>query len=134
VVARIIVVDDDRSVQTAIRALLERKGFQVVGAGSGSAGLKAVSDAAFDVAIVDIFMAGMDGVETIKALKALAPMMPVIAMSGMRMCSAAELGAAVSLLKPFRPRELITAIETCLGQALREPQETRQETRPETAS
>ncbi len=93
---------------------------------SGTAGLKALEQSSFDVVLVDIFMPGMDGLQTIKAFNRRAPGGPLIAMSGFTfrdardpspdfLGMATELGAAYSLRKPFRPRELMAAIQGCLA-------------------
>jgi CheY-like chemotaxis protein len=122
---RILVIDDDRSVRTAIKTLLEHEGFEVVAAEDGRAGLDALETTAFDLVIVDIFMPGMDGLETITAFHRRAPLVPIIAMSGFMfrdsatpapdfLSMATKLGAASSLHKPFRPRDLIAAVQTCL--------------------
>lgn len=128
---RILVIDDDRSVRTAIKTLLEREGFEVVAVENGRAGLEALESTPFDVVIVDIFMPGMDGLETITAFHRRAPLVPIIAMSGFMfrdsampapdfLSMATKLGAAYSLHKPFRPRELIAAVHTCLHQRMSE--------------
>src|SRR5262245_64476782 len=80
--SRILVVDDDNSVRSAIRTLLEHEGHTVAVAESGRAGLNLLETHVFDVVIVDIFMPGMDGLETIKAFHRHAPSVPIIAVSG----------------------------------------------------
>jgi CheY-like chemotaxis protein len=125
---RILVVDDDMSVRLATQTLLEEEGYDVVVADSGRRGIEVIAEAAFDAVIVDIFMPGMDGLETIKAFNRHAPGVPVIAMSGFMfrnssapapdfLSMSTKLGAAFSLNKPFRPRELLNAIEACLRAA-----------------
>jgi CheY-like chemotaxis protein len=124
--ARILVVDDDKAVRAAIEIVLNHEGYEVVSAESGQAGVEAVTTSRFDAVLVDIFMPGMDGIETIKAFNARAPGTPIIAMSGFMfrdspegapnfLQMATKLGAAYSLQKPFRPRELLKAVKTCLG-------------------
>jgi DNA-binding NtrC family response regulator len=121
----ILVVDDDASVCTAIKAILELEGFDVIVAGSGRRALEAIETSTIDVIVVDIFMPGMNGLQTIKEFQRRAPAIPVIAMSGFSfretsksapdfLAMASKLGAAFSLHKPFRPSELTTAIESCL--------------------
>jgi CheY-like chemotaxis protein len=123
---RILVVDDDMSVRLATQTLLEQEGYDVVVADCGRGGIEAIAKASFDAVIVDIFMPGMDGLETIKAFNRHSPGVPVIAMSGFLfrdtsmpapdfLSMSTKLGAAYSLHKPFRPRELIKAIQSCLG-------------------
>jgi len=122
---RILVIDDDASVRTTITALLEHEGFEVFAAEDGRTGLEALDSTPFDAVIVDIFMSGMDGLETITALRRHAPTVPIIAMSGFMfrdsatpapdfLAMATKLGAATSLHKPFRPRDLLAAVQECL--------------------
>jgi CheY-like chemotaxis protein len=123
--ARILVVDDDPLICSSVQAWLQNEGFEVVLADGGINGLSALDRASFDVAVVDIFMPDMNGFESIRAFNQHAPRTPTIATSGflfsehrgpapdfLRM--AAELGAAHSLRKPFKPRDLLTLIDQCL--------------------
>ena len=125
--SRVLVIDDDRAVRTAIKTVLEHNGFDVVVAEDGRSGIAEVQGRAFDVVIVDIFMPGMDGLETIRAFIKHAPTVPVIAISGFLfrdsakpapdfLAMATKLGAAYSLHKPFRPKELLRVVEACLNQ------------------
>jgi CheY-like chemotaxis protein len=128
----ILVIDDDQSVRTAVHGLLEHRGVDVLVADSGASGIRHLQTSAIDVAIVDVLMPDMDGLEVIRTLSRRTPRVPVIAMSGflthdlhgaapdfLRM--AGRLGAAFCLRKPFRPGELVAAIEACLGMPLGEP-------------
>jgi CheY-like chemotaxis protein len=118
---RILVVDDDPMVCKAMAICLERKGFEVVVAAGGEAGIHALGSADFEVMIVDIFMPHMRGFESIKRFHERAPKIPLIAMSGyafadvlaptpdfMRM--ALQFGAASCLRKPFTPATLLATI------------------------
>lgn len=129
---RILVIDDDGAVRAAVKTLLEHEGFEVVPAEDGRAGLESVESTRFDLVIVDIFMPGMDGLETITAFHRRVPLVPIIAMSGFMfrdsatpapdfLAMATKLGAASSLPKPFRSRDLLAAVYTCLHQAMPEP-------------
>jgi CheY-like chemotaxis protein len=54
--SRILVIDDDQAVRTAIKTVLEHNGFDVVVAEDGRSGIAEVQGRPFDVVIVDIFM------------------------------------------------------------------------------
>ena len=123
--ARILVIDDDRAVGTAIRIALEREGLEVAVVSDGRAGLEAAKSGNFDLLIVDIFMPGMDGLETMRLVREHNPRMPIVVMSGLTFRTssapapdflnmATKLGAVRSLQKPFRPRELLAVIAECL--------------------
>jgi len=123
---RILIVDDDNSVRVSMRIWLERDGYEAIVADGGRCAIEALAASPIDVVIVDIFMPGMDGLETIRVLNQHAPAVPIIAMSGFMfrnssapapdfLSMSTKLGAACSLHKPFRPRDLRAAVETCLG-------------------
>jgi CheY-like chemotaxis protein len=125
---RILIIDDDAAVRSAIQLILDYEGYSVVAAADGFAGLDLLGSAVFDLAIVDIFMPGRDGLETIALIRQSAPDLPVIATSGAAVRAdssdspddvlgkATRLGAACVIHKPFRPRELLQAIKRCLPQ------------------
>jgi CheY-like chemotaxis protein len=130
--ARILVVDDDQGVRAAICVVLQSGGFEVVAVGDGSAGRKALETAAFDAAIVDIFMPEMDGLEAIRTFHQTRPDMPIIAVSGAMglfafsdspepppdyLSMATKLGAVIAVQKPFQPRELLAAVQQSIGAA-----------------
>ena len=123
--ARVLVIDDDAAVRTAIMTVLEHQGLDVIAVEDGQSGIEAIQGQKFDVIIVDIFMPGMDGLESIRAFKRYAPAVPVIAISGFMfrdstrpapdfLAMATKLGAAYSLHKPFRATELVQVVEACL--------------------
>jgi DNA-binding response OmpR family regulator len=123
--AHILIVDDDQPVACSIRALLEYEGFEVSVSEDGLSGLAAAESGNFDLAIVDIFMPGMNGLETIKEMRERARELPIIAISGFVarrsdlpetdvLAHALELGAARSLHKPFRRRDIVDAVVACL--------------------
>jgi CheY-like chemotaxis protein len=112
--ARILVIEDDVAVRLTIKAILKRRGHNVVLAECGRRGLAVMELFSFDTIIVDIFMPGMNGMATIKAVSDIAPHVPVIAISGSLpnlLDAAAAFGADVVLRKPFNSWELIEAVE-----------------------
>jgi CheY-like chemotaxis protein len=130
-VAKILIVDDDSTVQLTMRLLLERAGHRVVTASDGRKGLAQFQAGDFDLLFVDIFMPGMDGFETMRMVHQQKPLTPIIVISGQPMSSgsspdfltmATKLGAVSSLQKPFRPADLLGAVGKCLDAAAqREP-------------
>src|ERR1700685_2047063 len=81
---RILVIDDDACVNTAIRAILARHRCETVLALRAHAGIRAFLTFEFDVVIVDLFMPGMNGLDTIKRIRGESAV-PIIAMSGFRL-------------------------------------------------
>ena len=124
--ARILLIDDDEAVLEGTEMLLDAKGYEVVAVLNGKAGVEALKAGAFDLAVVDLFMPGMDGLETTRALRQQDPLLLVIAVSGFMLggdrllkmpnfdAMAAEAGAISTLYKPFRPDALLQAIEEAL--------------------
>jgi CheY-like chemotaxis protein len=123
--SRILVVDDDQLVRSAIELCLRRAGHEVVIAGGGEAGIRELQAQAFDVMLVDIFMPGMRGFESIRLFHEAAPQIPLVAISGYSFAAleipgvdfqrmATDLGAARCLRKPFSPQMLLAVIDECL--------------------
>jgi DNA-binding response OmpR family regulator len=123
---RVLIVEDDPSVGAAIRRMLNREGYDVVYAPDADFGIRAFESSHFDLAIVDIFMPGVNGLRTITRFRQRAPSVPIIAMSGFKFRDsmkpdldvlglAAKAGAAVCLRKPFAPQQLIAAVHASLN-------------------
>lgn len=79
---RILVIEDDRSVQTLFEQLLEGEGFSVSLASNGREGLHLAREQMPDLVITDIMMPEMDGLEVIQAIQKMNPILPIIAISG----------------------------------------------------
>jgi DNA-binding response OmpR family regulator len=114
-VSRILLMDDQSDVRAVVTLALRVKGFEVVGVDSGAAGLKAFAEQPFDLAIVDIFLGGTNGADVIRTLRERAPNLPVVAISGVTaldfLSASPELANVVCLQKPFRPKELLAAVQ-----------------------
>jgi len=112
---RILVVDDQKDVRAMISMVLRLNRFEVSEAESAKAGLKAFAEESFDAAVVDIFLEDVSGFDLIAAMRERVKDLPVVAVSGMATLEAvarsSELSSVVCLQKPFRPVELIRAIE-----------------------
>jgi DNA-binding NtrC family response regulator len=112
---RVLVIDDQSDVRTMIGIVLRINHFEAVEADSAAAGLKAFEQSSFDFAIVDVFLQGTNGVDLIVKMRERRPDLPVVAISGMTtldfLTESPELSNVVCLQKPFRPNELIAAIE-----------------------
>jgi DNA-binding response OmpR family regulator len=114
----VLVVDDQPEVRTMISIVLRMNGFEIVEAASAASALT-LFEQAFDLAIVDIFLHDTHGSDLIAALRAQAPDLPVVAISGMTVLDfqsdATKLSDVVCLQKPFRPADLLRAIEAARG-------------------
>jgi len=121
---RVLVVDDDDSVRSAIEVLLLQRDCSVVLADSGEIA-RTFEKSDFDVIVLDIVMPGMDGLEALKIFRERAPLLPIVVMSGFRFSGAAAgapdflrmasaLGANCCLRKPFTPDQLMGAISSSI--------------------
>ena len=112
---RVLVVDDQADVRTIISIVLRIHHFEIVEAESAASALKLFEAARFDLAIVDIFLQGTNGSDLITTLRTRVPGLPVVAISGMTapdcLSETPELSDVVCLQKPFRPPDLMRAIE-----------------------
>jgi DNA-binding response OmpR family regulator len=112
---RILVIDDRTDVRATICIVLRVHHFEVVEAASAAAGLKLFAEQAFDAAIVDVFLDHANGFDVIAAMRKKIPDLPVVAISGMvpfdTASHLAERSRVVYLRKPFRPNDLLRAIE-----------------------
>ncbi|MCE9612760.1 MAG: PAS domain S-box protein [Lentisphaerae bacterium] len=80
----ILVVDDDETVRTVVRSMLERVGFGVAAAGDGLEAVRVFRDGAqhIDCVVLDLTMPHMDGEETFMELNQLRPGVPIVISSG----------------------------------------------------
>jgi DNA-binding NtrC family response regulator len=114
--SRVLVIDDQHDVRAMICMVLRLNHFEVIEADSAKTALKAFAESDFDAAVVDIFLEDTSGFDLIAAMRETVPDLPVVAVSGMATLDAvarsSDLPNLVCLQKPFRPVELIRAIET----------------------
>jgi two-component system nitrogen regulation response regulator NtrX len=78
----ILIVDDERAIQTALRGVLEDEGYRVSAVGAAGDALALVQEEAPDLVFLDIWMPGMDGLEALSELKRLRPETAVVMISG----------------------------------------------------
>ena len=111
---RVLLIDDQNDVRAVTCTMLKVNRFDAVEAASAAAGLKAFVDGRFDVVIVDILLQDLMGSNVIAILRDDVPDLPVVAVSGLMSfdldMQTAKLSYVVCLSRPFRPRELISAI------------------------
>ncbi|MDO5669792.1 MAG: response regulator transcription factor, partial [Corynebacterium sp.] len=113
---RVIVIDDDPMVRTAVRMIMgTASDIEVVAdAGEGSAGLELVREHRPDVLLCDIRMPRMDGLTVLTELRATGDATPVIMLTTFNtddyVVRAFQLGAQGFLLKDADPRDMVQAI------------------------
>ncbi|MDZ8118725.1 response regulator [Pontiella agarivorans] len=80
--AKIIVIDDDKTIQTVFEQFLIRKGHDVLVADDGRKGMQVIEEAEPDLVITDIMMPEMDGLEILLKIRQSRQDLPIIAISG----------------------------------------------------
>lgn len=121
--AHILIVDDDDSFRLMLAQMLTQDHHRVSSATNGAEGLQLAGQARPDLIITDILMPRMDGIDMIMALSRQGNPIPVIAISAGRrsisaefnLDSAALMGVAATLPKPFSRDSLRRAIQKALG-------------------
>lgn len=78
---KILMVDDEEQFRATTRKVLNKRGFEIILAGSGEEAIKNLKENP-DVVILDIKMPGMDGHQALKEIKKSNPVLPVIMLTG----------------------------------------------------
>lgn len=119
---RILLVDDDQSVRTLIRAVLSYRGYRIEEAGSGEMAVSLYGQATqpFDLVLMDHDLPGMKGPQAASVLRRHGVAGPVLFLSGAAEEAPAE-GAPSShgdhfLSKPFSNVELVATVRRILDQ------------------
>jgi len=115
---KILVIEDDRAVQKALRRLFEGEGFVVEVAGNGAEGLNMFRAAPPSVLVLDLSLPGTPGQDVCREINQVAPSLPIIILSArtevMDKVLLLELGAHDYVTKPFSPRELLARVRTAM--------------------
>jgi DNA-binding response OmpR family regulator len=118
--ARILVVEDDRTVAEVVTRYLEREGFVVESVGDGNEALARADAQLPDLVVLDIMLPGLDGLEVCRRLRSRAPI-PVVMLTARGSeedrVLGLELGADDYVSKPFSPRELTARVKAVLRRA-----------------
>ena len=115
---RILIIDDDLDMCLLLSRFLQRKGFEVVTAPSGSKGISTFKDGKFDVVLCDFRLGDMEGKEVLKQVKEANPATAVIIITGYSDIKVAveviKHGAFDYITKPLIPDEVLNVISKAL--------------------
>ncbi len=130
----ILVVDDDRELVEAMRAVLERQGFKVIQAHDGHQGKQAIYNARPDLVILDMMMPRMGGYPVLEHFKDKGDAPPIImvtANEGSRHKVYAEyLGVIDYIRKPFAMERLLDTVNKALGTTKPPAEEKKDDEKP----
>jgi DNA-binding response OmpR family regulator len=113
---RILLVEDDRVTSTLIRHRLERDGLEVASHANGEDACRWAAESAFDLAILDVKVPGMDGFELLARLRSMPHLVgvPILMLTGLGgeedVVRGLEIGANDYMVKPFSPAELLARV------------------------
>lgn len=115
--SHLLIVDDDRRIRAALRALLEAEGYRVTAVESAKKALELL-DQNIDAILADIKMPKMTGLELLTAVKKSNPQIPFIIITGTgdrkAMTFALKKGASDYIEKPFRYDEILFSVKRAL--------------------
>lgn len=115
----VLVVDDESEFVDSLAKLLRRRGFEVEVAPDGTEAVGRARARAFDVALLDVKMPGMDGFQTLAKIKRISPGTQVVLLTGhlseADQKDGLESGAFAYLLKPHPITDLVAVIESAAG-------------------
>jgi two-component system response regulator MprA len=117
-VTRILIVDDEPAVRTALSRALQLEGYDIAVVPTGEAALDSLDRATFDAVLLDVSMPGMDGLELCRRLRDGGDSTPVIVVTarGQVTDSVAGLDAGADdyVIKPFALDELLARLRALL--------------------
>jgi two-component system KDP operon response regulator KdpE len=112
-VARILLVDDEVSIQRAVAPLLRSRGYDVDVAGTGSDALKALTQFHPDLIVLDLGLPDIDGAEVCRRIRSQSQV-PILVLSARGgeadKVGILDMGADDYITKPFSPEELLARI------------------------
>jgi response regulator NasT len=115
---RVVVVEDEGLIRMDVVATLQEAGYEVVGEGAdGEEAIKLATDLEPDLVVMDIKMPKLDGIsaaEKIGELKIPVVLLTAFSQSDL-VARAAEAGAMAYVTKPFKPSDLLPAIQIALS-------------------
>jgi two-component system cell cycle response regulator CtrA len=109
---RVLVVDDEPTIRTVTRLMLERAGYAVEEAGDGAAAVARVraAEAPFAAILLDVTLPDRPGTDVLPDLRSAAPRSPVVLTSGKPEEDVPGHGADGFLPKPFSKEQLLAAV------------------------
>jgi len=114
----LLLAEDDVAVRAMCVRALRRAGFEVTETASGEEAIEQLRHQGFDLLLTDLKMPGMGGLATCRAVRERDDELPIVVMTGYGSMESAiealKIGVSEFILKPFRPDELVNAVQRSL--------------------
>jgi DNA-binding response OmpR family regulator len=118
--ARILLVDDEQSIQTLLSYPLRKEGYDVTQAADGRQALERFDEQQFDLVVLDLMLPKLDGLEVCRQLRSRSAV-PIIMLTAkseeIDKVVGLELGADDYITKPFSLREFSSRVKAALRRA-----------------
>jgi DNA-binding response OmpR family regulator len=119
---RVVYIEDEQEMIDLVRLILNRRGFEIIGANGGRDGLDLVRQMVPDLVLLDLMMPDMDGWDVYQQMKAddATQNIPVIVVTAKAQSIDKVLGLHIAkvedyISKPFSPQELVDSVEKVLA-------------------
>ena len=116
----VLIIDDEKGVQTSVRGILEDAGFESLAVSSGEEALDVLAGKKFPVVLLDIWLPGMDGLQTLAKIRESDPEVVVIMISGHGSIETAvrstKLGAFDFVEKPLSLEKTLLVVKNAFHQ------------------
>ena len=118
---RVLIVEDDASLNRSLVAEFEAKGFKVLAATDGREGQYLATEYPNDIAIIDLGLPEVSGIELIKSIRAASKDYPILVLTArdrwQDKVEALKIGADDYVVKPFHVEELMARADALLRRA-----------------
>lgn len=118
---KILVVDDDKTINMIVSNALKNNGYEVTACFNGKEALKVMEDEAFGMIITDVMMPEMDGFTFAKAIRSNDKQIPILFMTALDDKPSKQLGYRIGIddyvVKPFDSDLLLLRVEALLRRA-----------------
>lgn len=120
---QVVYIEDESEMIDLVKLILERKGFEIIGANGGREGIEEVRQRLPDLVLLDLMMPDMDGWDVYQQMKAdeQTRKIPVIVITAKAQSIDKVLGLHIAkvddyISKPFTPQELLDSVQKVLGE------------------